>query len=219
MTMRKAAVLFLLIALVTGCSSAPTIKKQATPPVYGSAKSDISSDKQSIDDAIHIAETYLNAEKNSDFGAFSSVTPHTSMNVVFEWSYVNKSSIYNESAQISGIKSHLMLFFEYGGKEKTMKQYSDGYMAAIKARASLADEIEKGGYPVLGNLLKKGHWNAIISDDIVNATNYKLSSFDYIANVKSQSRAGTVLQKRETLQLFKMEIDGKQGSWKVLFKN
>lgn len=216
--MRKAAILFLIV-LLSGCASATAIKKQATPPVYGSAKSVISNDKQSIDDAIRTAEIYLNAEKNSDFGAFSSVTPHTGMNVVFEWVYVNKSPIMIETAQVSGIKSHLMLFFESNGRAKTTKQYSGNYLAEIKAQAALADEIEKGGYPALGNLLKKGHWNAIISDDLVNATDYKLSSFNYIANVKSQSRAGTVLQKRETLQLFKMEIDGKQSSWKVLFKN
>ena len=217
--MRKAAVLFLLIALVFGCSPSQNIKKQATSPVYGSAKSDVSNDNQSITDAVRIAEIYLNAEKNSDFGAFSSVTPHASMTVVFEWAYVNKTPIFSETSDISGIKSHLTLFFEADRRAKMAQQYSKNYLTEIKAQAALADEIEKGGYPALGNLLKKGHWDAIISNYIVNANNYKLSWFDYIANIKSQSRAGTVLQKRITLQLFKMELDGKDGAWKVLFKN
>ena len=59
----------------------------------------------------------------------------------------------------------------------------------------------------------------MIPESIADATEYTLMEFDYIANIKAQSRAGTELRKRQTLNLFRTIVDGKDTGWKVLFKN
>jgi len=76
----------------------------------GSASSVTSTDEQILKDGVKTAETYWNAQKVSDIVLFRSVTPHESMHVVFDWSYVNKSDVLVEDAPIASIKSDLQNF-------------------------------------------------------------------------------------------------------------
>ena len=106
-----------IILAISGCapaqnsnrySKAPTIQ-----PPYGRANLGTTTDRQLIDEAIRVAVTYLDAEKNSDAALFGTVTPHTSMTVVFDWTYVNNSGVSIEKASISGLKVQLQGFLEY----------------------------------------------------------------------------------------------------------
>lgn len=220
----------ILIFVIAGCASPQISKNTTSQPIYDTAKSSISNDKQSIEDVMRVAETYLNAQKNSDLGLFQTVTPYTEMDVVFDWTNVDKSTIFVETAQVDSIRSNLKLFLEshksYNIRNFLAQMKSSGgnvdfgkYSAEIKKQNALANDIEKGGSSLLGALLKQGYWEVIIPDDIVNANHYTLSSFDYIADVKSQSKEGKVLLQRETLKLFKMNIDGKDSGWKVIYKD
>ena len=215
---RLLALTFVLISLASGCaaSSGPT----QVPPVEGTARTEILTDAQITEAAIKAAETYLNAQKTSDAALFHSVSPHESMSVIFDWAYVNKSDIVVESAPLAGIKGQLMAFSEHYGKYTTLSklsEYSDGPSRELELAARYADRMEKGGYPMLGNLLQKGYWQAIIPSNLAELDAYRLLNMHYVADVKGQSVRGTVLQKRVTLDLYRMQAADKDSGWKILF--
>ena len=87
----------------------------------------------------------------------------------------------------------------------------------LVAAATYATHIEKNGRPMLGNLLKKGYWSTIIPSNFPDMDGYRLMTLKYIADVKVQSKGGTVLQKRTTLHLYRMQADSNDSGWKVLF--
>jgi len=70
---------------------------------------------------------------------------------------------------------------------------------------------------MLGNLLKKGYWSTIIPINFAEMNRYRLMNLKYIADVKVQSKVGTVLQKRTTLHLYRIQADGNDSGWKVFF--
>jgi hypothetical protein len=181
------------------------------------ANSQINSDSQIVKDGIKAAETYWNAQKISDDVLFHSVTPQESMNVVFDWSYVNKSDVLVEESPIPNIKSDLQNFFEHHKKYENMPEYSKASIAELKAAAVYATNMEKGGYPILGDLLKKSYWSTIIPINFTELNKYRLMTLKYIADVKVQSRGGAVLQKRATLHLYRMQVDSNDSGWKVFF--
>lgn len=201
-------VLVSFTVLTGGCA----MTESAIPPVQGSAHSDISTDRQLIDEAIIAAEKYWNAQKTSDAVLFHSVTSHELMNVVFDWSYVNNSDILVESASISSIKYHLQEFILHYNKYK-----SEDSSVEIGIATDYAESIEKGGYPMLGYLLQRGYWETILPHNFPDLNSYKLMKFKYTADVKLQSRGGFVLQKRLTLRLYRMQADSHDSGWKVLF--
>lgn len=182
-----------------------------------SAMSEISTDKKILEDGIKTAETYWNSQKVSDMVLFQSVTPHESMNVVFEWSYVNKSGVLVEDTPVADIKSHLQNFMGHQKKYHSMPKYTNASISELKAASAYAESIEKGGSPMLGNLLKKGYWDTIIPNTLADMSRYRLMTFKYIADVKLQSKGGVVLQKRTTLHLYRMIADSNDSGWKVLF--
>lgn len=221
---RSLLLLMCYVFIAAGCATAQTTKALHVPPTQGAARSEISSDKQLIDEAVSVAEKYWNAQKSSDAALFREVTPHESMKVVFDWSYVNKSDVFIEDALITGIKYHLQQFMIHHDKyEATRSAPYDPFttgkasLAAISAADVYAESIEKGGYPMLGDLLRKGYWNTIIPKNLPDMTKYRLMKFNYITDVKVQSKGGTVLQKRATLMVYRMQCDGNDSGWKVLF--
>lgn len=175
------------------------------------------SDEQILKDGIKTAETYWNAQKVSDEVLFHSVTQHESMNVVFDWSYVNKSDVLVEEAPIASIKSDLRNFFEHRKKYDNMPKYAKTSIAELEAAASYATKIEKSGHPMLGDLLKRSYWSTIIPRNFTDMIKYRLMTLKYIADVKVQSKGGTVLQKRTTLRLYRMQADSIDSAWKVFF--
>mgnify|MGYP001469470559 CR=1 FL=1 len=181
------------------------------------ANSQINSDSQIVKDGIKTAETYWNAQKISDEVLFHSVTPHESMNIVFDWSYVNKSNVLVEESSIPNIKSDLLNFFEHHKKYVNMPKYSKASIAELEAAAVYATNVEKGGYPMLGNLLKKSYWSTIIPINFTELNKYRLMTLKYIADVKVQSKGGAVLQKRAILHLYRMQADSNDSGWKVFF--
>lgn len=214
----KLKFLFLSFTVLTGgCAMDESTRITSIPPVQGAAHSDISIDRQLIDEAIIVAEKYWNAQKTSDVVLFRSVTPHESMRIVFDWSYVNKTDILVEYAPINGIKYHIREFMLHYNKYKSLPQYTYASLAELKIATPYANSIEKGGYPMLGNLIKKAYWEIILPHNFADLTSYKLMNFTYIADVKLQSRGGVVLQKRITLDLYRMEADSYDSGWKVLF--
>jgi hypothetical protein len=172
---------------------------------------------QILKDGVKTAETYWNAQKVSDAVLFRSVTPHESMNVVFEWSYVNKSDVLVEEAPVASIKSDIQNFFEHHKKYDNMPKYTEASITELEAAATYATRIEKGCCPMLGNLLKKGYWSTIIPSNFSDMNGYRLMTLKYIADVKVQSKEGTVLQKRTTLHLYRMQADSNDSGWKVFF--
>jgi len=196
----------------TGSFSVPQV-----PPVQGTARSEVIADNQIADAAVKAAETYWNAQKTADSALFRSVTPHGSMNVIFDWSYVNKSDVVVESAPLSGIKTHILQFNEHNRKYDFLPKYTDASLSELKAAAAYADSMEKGGYTMLGSLLKKEYWEAIVPNNLADLGSYRLMNMKYIADVKAQSKGGTVLQKRVILQLYRMQADTNDSGWKVLF--
>jgi len=206
----KMKILLLSCAFLTGGCA---MTEYNIPPVQGAAYSDISTDRQLIDEAIIVAEKYWNAQKTSNVELFRSVTPHT-MSVVFDWSYVNKTDILAESASLSGINYHLREFMLHYNKYK-----SDDSSVELGIATDYADSIEKGGYPMLGHLLKRAYWVTILPHNLPDLSSYKLMIFKYTADVKLQSVGGFVLQKRVTLDLYRMHADSYDSAWKVLFRS
>jgi hypothetical protein len=187
------------------------------PPVEGTARTEILTDDQITEAAIKAAETYLNAQKTSDAALFHSVSPHESMSVIFDWAYVNKSDIVVESAPLAGIKSQLIAFNEHYRKYTALSKHSDVSSRELEFAARYADRMEKGGYPMLGNLLQKGYWEAIIPSNLDELDAYRLLNMHYIADVKGQSVRGAVLQKRVTLDLYRMQAANNDSGWKILY--
>lgn len=210
--------LFIFIFLfINACATTGPSKLPQVPPVYGTAIRAFSNDQNLAAEAIKVSEIYWNAQKNSDGRLFRSVTPHESMHVVFDWTYNNKSDVVVESAQIMGIQNHLLKFKDHHEQYAALPKYSQGSIRELEAASQYADRIEKGGYPMLGNLMKKAYWDAIIPINFSDLSDYKLMNIKYIADVKAQSRGGLVLQKRVTLDLYRMQADGFDSGWKVLF--
>jgi len=209
-----------IVPLVVGCvprGGIGSFSARQVPPVQGTARSEVIADKQIAGAAVKAAETYLNAQKKADRDLFRSVTPHEFMNVIFDWSYVNKSDIVVESAPLAGIKTHIIQFNEHYRKYDSLPKYTDASLRELKVAAAYADSMEKGGYPMLGSLLKKGYWRAIVPNNLAGLGSYRLMNMKYIADVKVQSKGGAVLQKRVTLQLYRMQADTNDSGWKVLF--
>ena len=207
------------IVLITGCASTPSTNAPSmlsVPPVEGTATSEILTDEKLTREAIAVAEKYWNAQKKADATLFRSVTPHESMNVVFDWSYVNKANILLEHAPTIGIKQHIQQFLEHHRRYKSLPSPSTTSMAEIKAASIYAGAIAMK-YPMLGDLLTKAYWDSIIPANFQDYSSYKLMNFRYVADVKAQSRAGTILQKRATLLLYRMVADNQDSGWKVLF--
>ncbi len=98
-----------------------------------------------------------------------------------------------------------------------MPKYTTGSIKELELAAAYADRIEKGGYPSLGNLMKKAYWNAVIPPNFPDGDNYKLMRMQYISDVQAQSRAGLPLRKRTTLELYRMQAGSYDSGWKVLF--
>jgi hypothetical protein len=216
----KLKVLLVCCSVLTGgCAMTESKKITSIPSVEGAADSDIFTDRQLIDEAIIAAEKYWNAQKTSDVVLFRSVTPHESMRVVFDWWYVNKTDIVVESAPISGIKYHIREFMLHHNTYNSLPQYTDASLAELEIATAYADSIEKGGYPMLGNLLKKAYWEIILPHNFADLSSYKLMNFQYTADVKLQSIGGVVLQKRVTLRLYRMQADSYDSGWKVLFRS
>ena len=76
-----------------------------------------------------------------------------------------------------------------------------------------------GGIQCLVIFSKRAYGVIILPYDFSDVTSYKLMNFKYIADVKLQSRGGVVLQKRVTLDLYRMEADSYDSGWKVLFSS
>lgn len=204
----RLGILTLFIAsFISACATTGSSRQPQIPPVQGAALTVVSSDIGLADEAAKVSETYWNAQKNADSALFRSVTPHESMNIIFDWSYINKSEVIIESAPMSGIKGHILKFNEHHNKYNAMPKYSKASIGELEAAAVYADGIEKGGYPMLGNLMRKGHQEAVIPTNLADLSNYKLMNMKYIADVKAQSNRGLVLQKRVTLVLYRMQTD------------
>ena len=219
MLYRLKVLLVCCTVLTGGCAMTESTRITSIPPVQNAARSEISNDRQLIDEAIVAVEKYWNAQKTSDVVLFRSVTPHEYMKVVFDWSYVNKTDILVESASLSGIKYHIREFMLHHNKYSSLPKYTDASLAELKTATPYADSIENGGYPMLGHLLKTAYGVTILPYDFTDQTSYKLMNFNYIADVKLQSTGGAVLQKRVTLQLYRMQVDSNDSGWKVLFSN
>ncbi|MBW2004535.1 MAG: hypothetical protein JRI72_07950 [Deltaproteobacteria bacterium] len=203
-------ILFLVcLVCLNACATARSIP--TIPAVHGTATFGTSDDESLLMAAASVAETYWNAQKTSDPVSFRSVTPQQSMKVVFDWSFVNKSNILVEEATISNIKSHLQQFMFHHDQYRLKKSHAE-----ITTASAYAKSIESR-YPMLGNLLQKGYWDAVIPRNIYDFGNYKLMKCNYVADVKLQSRAGRMLQKRTTLILYRMLADKRDSGWKVLF--
>ena len=202
------------------------------------ASSQINSDSQIVKDGIKTAETYWNAQKKSDEVLFHSVTPHDSMDIVFDWSFVNRSDVLVEESPIKNIKSDLQKFFEHYNKFKkiqekiqsdeqnffanhnkfeNMPEYSNTPITELEAATIYATNIEKGCCPILGDLLKKAFWSTIIPNNFIELKKYRLMTLKYIADVKMQSINGFVLKKRATLHLYRMQADSNDSGWKVFY--
>lgn len=217
---RWVEVLMLLAPLVGACvTPGPTssTRVQQAPLVQGDARREIVSDRETTDAAVKAAETYWNAQKTADSALFRTVTPHESMNVIFEWSFVNKSEVVCESGQVAGIKYHLDKFNVHQNNYRTMPKYTKASIRELEAAAAYAKAIENGGYQMLGSLMQKGYWDAVIPTGWDNIAVYKLMNMQHIADVKAQSKRGSVLQKRVTLQLYRMQTAEGDSGWKVLF--
>jgi len=206
-----------IVSFISACATTGPSRQPQIQSVQGTALTTISNDARLTDEAVKVSETYLNAQKNADSELFRSVTPHESMNIIFDWSYINKSKVTIESAPLLGIKDHVLKFNEHQNKYHSMPKYSRASIGELEAAASYADSIEKGGYPMLGNLMKKGYWEAVIPTTLADRSNYKLMNIEYIADIKAQSRGGLSLQKRVTLVLYRMQDDSYDSGWKVLF--
>ena len=206
-----------IVSFISACATTGPSRQSQIPSVQGAALTIVSNDARLADEAVKVSETYLNAQKNADHELFRSVTPHESMNIIFDWSYINKSKVTIESAPLLGIKDHVLKFNEHQNKYHSMPKYSRASIGELEAAASYADSIERGGYPMLGNLMKKGYWEAVIPTTIADRSNYKLMNMEYIADIKAQSRGGLSLQKRVTLVLYRMQADSYESGWKVLF--
>ncbi len=178
---------------------------------------EIQSDSQILKDAIKAAETYWDAQKVSDEVLFHSVTPQQRMNIVFEWSYVNRSDVLEEEAPIESIKSDFQSFLEHHKKIDYMSTWNDDVLSELKSADAYATNIEKAGFPMLGNLLKKAFWSTIIPSKFADMDRYKLMSLKYIADVKAQGKGANVIQKRTTLHLYRMQADDHDSGWKVFF--
>ena len=100
------------------------------------------------------------------------------MSVVFDWSYVNKTDILVEYASISGIKYHIREFMLHHNKYRSLTQYTDASIAEIETATKYADRIEKGGYPMLGYLIKRDYGVIILPYDLMDLTSYKLMNFE-----------------------------------------
>ncbi|KFO68008.1 hypothetical protein ER57_07020 [Smithella sp. SCADC] len=206
-----------IVSFISACATTGSSRQPQIPSVQGAALTTVSNDARLTDEAVKVSETYLNAQKNADRELFRSVTPHESMNIIFDWSYINKSKVTIESAALLGIKDHVLKFNEHQNNYHSMPKYSRASIGELEAAASYADSIEKGGYPMLGNLMKKGYWEAVIPTTLAGLSNYKLMNMEYIADIKAQSRGGLSLQKRVTLVLYRMQADSYDSGWKVLF--
>ena len=204
-------IILFLVCLVSlnACATARSIP--TIPEVDGTATFCTSDDESLLMAATSVAETYWNAQKTSDPVSFHSVTPHESMKVVFDWSFVNKSKILVEEATISNIKTHLQQFMFHYDQYRLKNS-----LAEITTASAYAESIESR-YPMLGDLLQKGYWDAVIPRNIYEFGNYKLMKYSYVADVKFQSRAGIMLQKCTTLMLYRMLADNSDSGWKVLF--
>lgn len=170
-----------------------------------------------LNDGVKTAETYWNAQKVSDAILFHSVTPYESMNIVFEWSYINKTDVLVEEASVESIKSDIQQFLEHHKKYDNTPKYTKDSISELKAIIAYATRIKENGHPILGNLLMKGYWSTVVPSNFLNMQSYKLMTLQYIADVKVQSKAGGVLQKRTTLHLYRMQADSHDSDWKVLF--
>lgn len=217
---RWLVIVLAIIPLVVSCVTprgTRSFSVPQVPPVQGVANSEVIRDHQLIAAAVKTAKTYWNAQKIADRALFHSVTPHSSMNVIFDWSYVNKSDVLVESAPLSGIKAHILQFNAHHRKYDSLPEYTDASLNELKAAAAFADSMERGGYPMLGHLLKTGYWKTIIPNNLADSTSYSLMKMEYITDVKAQSKGGMVLQKRVTLELYRMQADTNDSGWKVLF--
>lgn len=170
-----------------------------------------------LNDGVNTAETFWNAQKVSDAILFHSVTPYESMNIVFEWSYINKTDVLVEEASVEGIKSDIQQFLEHHKKYDNTPKYTKDSISELKAIIAYATRIKEKGHPILGNLLMKGYWSTVVPSNFLNMQSYKLMTLQYIADVKVQSKAGGVLQKRTTLHLYRMQAGSHDSDWKVLF--
>jgi len=216
--MKRLTALLLSIVLLGACTPPrSSFRPQQMPPVQGAAHRVVSNERDLIETAVKVAESYWNAQKNADDAMFRSVTPHESMKVIFDWAYINKSNVIVESAAIAGIKAHLLKFNEHHGRYNRSNFRDASRRPELEAATAYATSIERGGYPLLGSLLKKGYWEAVIPATLADFGNYKLMNMQYIADIKAQSRAGLALQKRVTLDIYRMQADSFDSGWKVLF--
>lgn len=205
--------MFLIISCVPACS---TVRTQPIKTPEGFASDGTLEDEQAINEAKAVAEIYWNAQKKSDSQVFSSVTPHPLMTVVFDWSFVNQSGIYFEEASIDKIKEHLKQCLFYWNKYETSPDLSNEASSNLGIASNYAKKIEIR-YPMIGNLLQRAYWRAVIPPNIDELTNYRLMRYNFTADVKLQSRAGTLLLKRKNTELYRMVADNFDSGWKVLF--
>lgn len=198
---------------------------QLATPTGASSQGTIS-DEMELEQAKAVAERYWDAQKRSDSTLFKAITPHETMSVVLDWALVTQSNIDYEEASIEPIKNHLQQIILHNNRYIAIQDNTSDLNASIKASEQRVKELEaiakyaksiEPNYPTLGWLLQKGYWDSVVPDHIVNSSQYRLMHYTLVADVKFQSRAGTMLHKRTHTELYRMKSDNYDSGWKVLF--
>jgi len=183
-------------------------------------------DARTIAAARVVAETYWKAQKTSDLELFRSVTPHESMNVVFGWSFVRESAVRLEEGEIAPIRDDLRQSIALSKQAKESSSVSFRDAGHLEALQKAAEDSKKAAeyarriavrYPILGDFLQKSYWDSITPDTFVESKSYTLMTYEYIADVEFQSKAGTTLKRRVHTLLRRLIVGSYDSGWKVFF--
>lgn len=170
------------------------------------------------------AENYWKAQKTSDLELFRSVTPHDDMNIVFGWTFVRESAIQREDGDIAAIRDDLREVLSLNKQAMALPRFSFRETKEMtKTRSAFTHKADehaskiKATNPILGELFKQSFSESITPASFAESDRYSLMTYDYMADVEFQSKAGTTLKKRVTAKLRRLIVGKHDSGWKVFF--